>query len=120
MHRPEFHPETACDLRRTPLYSRLAARGARFGQAAGWERTNWYGDEPIGYSYRKPSWFDAVGPGHRAARERVALFDLSTFTKLDVRGSGALAHVQSLLSSDLDAPVGRPRRRPDRVTADRG
>ena len=107
MHWPEFQPETARDLRRTPLYTRLAARGARFGQAAGWERANWYGDEPIGYSYGKPSWFDAVGVEHRAARERVALFDLSTFTKLDVRGSGALAHVQSLLSSALDVPVGR-------------
>jgi 4-methylaminobutanoate oxidase (formaldehyde-forming) len=43
----------------------------------------------------------------QAARERVALFDLTSFGKIDVRGSGALAFLQKLAANDLDRPLGR-------------
>ncbi|MHB8469288.1 MAG: GcvT family protein [Gaiellaceae bacterium] len=85
MHWPTLQPATARDLRRTPLYDRLAARGAHFGQAAGWERVLFYGrDTCVEHSYRKPSWHDAVALECRAAREHAALFDLSTFAKFEL------------------------------------
>ena len=43
----------------------------------------------------------------RAAREAVALFDLSTYAKFQVAGPGALVGLQQLATSDLDVPVGR-------------
>jgi glycine/D-amino acid oxidase-like deaminating enzyme/glycine cleavage system aminomethyltransferase T len=85
MHWPTLQPQTARDLLRTPLYDRLAARGAHFGTAAGWERANFYGrDVAVEHSYRRPSWHDAVALECRAAREHAALFDLSTFAKFEL------------------------------------
>ena len=111
MHWPHQQPETARGLRRTPLHHRLAAAGACFGEAAGWERANWYGEPgtrpQYAYSYERAPWFERVALEHRAAREAVALFDLSSFAKLEVAGGGALAAVQRVFASDLDVPPGK-------------
>lgn len=111
MHWPYLQPETARGVRRTVLYERLAAAGACFGEAAGWERANWFGEPgerpTYTYTYGRPAWFDQVGREHRAARDAVALFDLSTFAKVEVAGPGALATLQRLCTADLDVAVGR-------------
>lgn len=111
MHWPHLQPTTARDLRRTPLHDRLAAHRACFGETAGWERANWYGDADTppeyAYSYGRQNWFDLVGAEHRAAREAAALFDLSSFTKVEVAGPDALDVVQRLCTADLDMAVGR-------------
>ena len=110
MHWPYLQPGTARGLRLVPLYDRLAAAGACFGEAAGWERAMWYarpGERPeYEYSYGRQNWFGAVAEEHRAAREAVALFDLSSFAKLRVDGPGALATVQRVFTADLDRPPG--------------
>ena len=131
MHWPFLQPGTARGLRRVPLYDRLAAAGACFGEAAGWERADWYappGERPeYEYSFGRQNWFGAVADEHRAAREGVALFDLSSFAKLRVEGPGALATVQRVFTADLDRPPGsrrvhvhaqRPRRRRARRDGD--
>ena len=59
-------------LRRSPLYDRLKAQGACFGEKLGWERPNWFADLARGekaedvYSYERQNWFDAVGREHKA------------------------------------------------------
>jgi glycine cleavage system aminomethyltransferase T/glycine/D-amino acid oxidase-like deaminating enzyme len=110
MHWPFLQPGTARGLRLVPLYERLAAAGACFGEAAGWERAMWYarpGERPeYVYSYGRQNWFGAVAEEHRACREAVALFDLSSFAKLRVEGPGALATVQRVFTADLDRPPG--------------
>ena len=64
-------------LRRSPLYDRLKAQGAVFGEKLGWERPNWFADITAGekaedvYSYGRQNWFEAVGREHQAVRERV-------------------------------------------------
>ena len=74
-------------LRRSPLYDRLKAQGACFGEKLGWERPNWFADLASGetpedrYSYERQNWFDAVGREHKATRERVAVFDQTSFAK---------------------------------------
>jgi 4-methylaminobutanoate oxidase (formaldehyde-forming) len=111
MHWPHLQPSTARNLRRTPLHLRLEAARAVFGEAAGWERANWFA--PPGTraeyedSYGRQNWFDAVGREHRAAREAVAVFDLSTFAKFVVAGPDALRLVQQVCTADLDMAVGR-------------
>ncbi len=122
MHWPFLQPETARGLRRVPLYDRLAAAGACFGESSGWERANWYappgaesgaapgaarGAAPVyRYSWGRQNWFAAVAEEHRAAREAVALFDLSSFAKIRVQGPGAPAWLQTLCTADLDRPPG--------------
>ena len=110
MHWPHLQPATARGLRRGPLFERLAAAGACFGEAAGWERPDWFAPPGVRpayrYSYGRQNWFGAVAEEHRAAREGVALFDLSTFAKVRVEGPGALAAVQRACSADVDRPLG--------------
>ena len=110
MHWPFRQPETARGLRRVPLYDRLADSGAVFGEAAGWERALWYappgGPREDDSTFGRPGWFHAVAEEHRAARESVALFDLSSFAKVRVEGPTALSTVQRVFSADLDRPPG--------------
>jgi aminomethyltransferase len=74
-------------LRRTPLYERQAALGARFVPFAGWEL-------PVRYA--------SIVQEHRAVRERAGVFDVSHMGQLEVTGDGAHAYLQERLSNDLD------------------
>jgi 4-methylaminobutanoate oxidase (formaldehyde-forming) len=111
MHWPGKQPRTARGVRRVPLHDVLRQAGAAFGQAAGWERANWFEpgavDPPVEYSFDRPSWFPAVREEVRATRDGVALYDLSTYSKFLVQGPGALDGLQRLVTADLDTPVGR-------------
>jgi 4-methylaminobutanoate oxidase (formaldehyde-forming) len=111
MHWPFLQPHTARTIRRTPLHDRVDAAGAVFGETVAYERANWYA--PPGtpreyvYAYGRQNWFEHAAAEHRAARTGAALFDLSTFTKLEVAGPDALQVVQEACTQDLDVSVGR-------------
>jgi glycine cleavage system aminomethyltransferase T/glycine/D-amino acid oxidase-like deaminating enzyme len=111
MHWPFLQPTTARGVRRSPLHERLAAAGACFGEMVQWERANWFAPEGVeptyGYSFGRQNWFPYVAEEHRAAREAVAIFDLSSFTKVRVSGRDALALLQRVCSNDVDVAVGR-------------
>ncbi|MFC9488654.1 FAD-dependent oxidoreductase [Streptomyces hydrogenans] len=113
MHWPHLQPVTARNVRRSPLHDRLAAAHACFGERTGWERADWYAragtPAEYRYSYSKQNWFENVREEHRAAREAVALFDLSSFTKAEVAGPDALDVLQRLCTADIDLAVGRLR-----------
>jgi glycine cleavage system T protein len=100
-------------LRVSPAYARHRDLGASFGEKGGWERVNWYesnaaaGDEslrPRGWAGE--NWSPAIGVEARAAREAVALFDQSSFSKLEVIGPGALALLERLCANRIDRAVG--------------
>ena len=102
--------ETGRNLRQSPLYQRLAAKGANFGERMGWERADWF--DPAGGGERalrfgRPAWFDRVAAEHRAAREDVALFDQTSFGKLKLEGPDAEAAMQHLCANDMAVAPGR-------------
>jgi len=111
MHWPNLQATTARDIRRSPLYDRLQAAGACFGELAQWERANWFappGVEPVNdYSFGRQNWFAYAAEEHRAAREAVALFDLTSFAKIEVTGSDAIRLLQHVCTNDVDIAVGR-------------
>ena len=111
MHWPHRQGETARPVRETPLHSRLGSHNACFGEAAGWERANWYaprGTRPeYQYSYGRQNWFDIVGEEHKAVRECVGLFDLSSFGKAVVQGRDAEAQLQRICAADIAVPLGK-------------
>jgi aminomethyltransferase len=74
-------------LRRTPLFERHAALGARLVPFAGWEM-------PVQYS--------GIVAEHRAVRTRAGVFDVSHMGELHVAGEGARDYLQARLSNDLD------------------
>lgn len=108
---PNREFESARGLRRSPLHDRLAARGACFGSKFGWERPLWYarpGQTPtLDYSFGRPAWFENWAEEHRAARERVALFDQSSFAKFMLTGPDSCTVLNRLCGNDVDVPVGR-------------
>jgi aminomethyltransferase len=74
-------------LRRTPLYERHAALGARIVPFAGWEM-------PVQYT--------SIADEHRAVRNDAGVFDVSHMGQLKLAGDGAHAYLQARLSNDLD------------------
>jgi 4-methylaminobutanoate oxidase (formaldehyde-forming) len=108
---PNRELESGRPLRRSPLYDRLKAKGACFGSKLGWERPNWFappGSAPkVEYSFGRQNWFGASAAEHRAAREAVALFDLSSFAKFMLQGRDAEAALQRLCCNDVAVPPGR-------------
>ena len=111
MHWPGKQPVTARGIRRIPLWDRMRAAGASFGQAAGWERANWFEpgtvDPEVTYDFVEPSWLPSVREEVRATREAVALYDLSTYSKFMVEGPSALADLQRLCTANIDVAIGR-------------
>ncbi|CDM55854.1 pyruvate dehydrogenase phosphatase regulatory subunit [Rhizobium favelukesii] len=98
--------------RKSPLYDRLKAQGACFGEKLGWERPNWFADlfaneEPKDiYTYSRQNWFDAVGREHKAVREAAVIFDQTSFAKFVLKGRDAEAALSWIASNDVTKPVG--------------
>jgi len=94
----------------SPLYLRLKEAGACFGEKLGWERPNWFapaGEEPKDvYTYGRQNWFAHVGAEHVACRERVALFDETSFAKLELTGRDAETALSWICANDVAKPPG--------------
>src|SRR2546427_2977110 len=123
---PNREFETGRGLRRTPLHERLAAQGACFGVKNGWERPNWFArsntrhgrtgmetnapfaERPLTeYSFRRQNWFANHAAEHRAAREKVAIFDQTGFSKFILKGLDAAGLLQRLCGNNVDAAIGK-------------
>ena len=110
-HYPYRQYDTARGVRRSPLYDRLQSIGACHGEVAGWERPNWYAPEPglagYEYSYGRQNWFEHSAAEHRAVRERVGLFDLSSFAKFRFQGADVARVLNYVCANDVDVRPGR-------------
>jgi 4-methylaminobutanoate oxidase (formaldehyde-forming) len=108
---PNRELESARPFRRSPLYARLRDAGACFGSKMGWERANFFAPTPkqavIEYDWGHQNWHPWVAAEHRACREAVALFDMSSFAKLLVRGTDAYVALQTLVANDVPTTPGR-------------
>ncbi len=107
---PFEEPHHGRPARVSPLYLRLKEAGACFGEKLGWERPNWFAAHGMQahdeYSYGRQNWFDTVGEEHRACRERVTLFDETSFAKLEVSGRDASRALSWICANDIDKPPG--------------
>ncbi|MCE5974810.1 FAD-dependent oxidoreductase [Sinirhodobacter sp. WL0062] len=110
-HFPYRQMATARGVRRSPLHEHLKARGAVFGEVAGWERANWFANEgqtpEYRFSWKRQNWFDNQRAEHMAMREGVGLLDMTSFGKIRVEGRDAAPFLQRLCANDVDVPVGR-------------
>src|SRR5262245_15095205 len=131
---PNREMETGRGLRKTPLHERLAGQGACFGVKNGWERPNWFARSPrtvgslaplgervgvrgtlkafatrpeVEYSFGRQNWFANHAAEHHAARQNVAVFDQSAFSKFTLKGQDAAAVLQRLCGNNVDVPPGK-------------
>lgn len=110
-HFPYRQMATARGVRRTPLHEHLKARGAVFGEVAGWERANWFAkpgqEREYKYSWKRQNWFENQRDEHLAIRGGVGLIDMTSFGKIRVEGRDALAFLQRLCANQMDVAQGR-------------
>jgi sarcosine dehydrogenase len=107
--------------RRSPLHDVLATRGAVFGAKFGWERPNWFAPPGTGQASSGPTgcgsaeeltfgrgsawpWIEAE---HHAVRRAAGLIDMTSFSKFEITGPGALPLLQRLAGADLDVAPGK-------------
>jgi len=110
-HWPFRQFETARGVRKSALHDRLAAAGACFGEAFGWERANWYAPSGVApsyeYSYGRQNWFEHSAREHHAVRSAVGLFDQSSFAKFRLEGRDAGRILNRVCANDVAVPTGR-------------
>src|SRR5712691_6344109 len=100
-------------LRVSPTYGRAQELGAVFGEKSGWERVNWFepntaqGDEslrPRGWAGQL--WSPAIGAEHVACRTTAALFDETSFAKIEIMGKEAAGFLEQLCDNRVAREVG--------------
>jgi glycine cleavage system T protein len=110
-HWPYRQMATARGVRQTPLHGELAARGAVFGEVAGWERANWYAfdgqTQEYDYSWGRQNWFENQKAEHLAVRGDVGVFDMSSFGKIRVEGRDACGFLNRVCGNEMDVAAGR-------------
>ena len=110
-HYPYRQKATARGIRRTPFHQHLLDHGAVMGELAGWERANWFArdgqEREYRYSWKRQNFFDNVAAEHKAVRETVGMYDMSSFGKLRVEGPDAEAFLNHVGGGDFSVPVGK-------------
>ena len=103
--------QTARGVRRSPLHGHLDARGAAWGEAAGWERPAWFAEPGrprlYDHGWGRTRWFADHAREHAAIRGGVGLLDLSSFGKIRVEGRDACAFLDRVCAGRVDTEPGR-------------
>lgn len=117
-----IHPlqqlENPRNVRVTPYHLRLREQEAHFHSAAGWEVAHWYEanarlleeyDDRVPHrsGWEAMNWSRIQGAEHLALREKVGLYNIANFAKLEVRGPRATAFLNYMAANDIDKPVGK-------------
>jgi len=110
-HFPYRQMTTARGVRRTPFHEQLKAKGAVFGEVAGWERANWFAEEDqkaqYEYSWGRQNWFENSRQEHEAVRNNVGMYDMTSFGKIRVEGPQAEKFLNLICGNDVAVPVGK-------------
>jgi glycine cleavage system T protein len=115
-HFPYRQVETARNIRLSPIHHKLKELGACFGESSGWERANWFlpaeefskGIEPkYQYTWKRQNWFKHNGAEHNAVRNKVGLFDMSSFGKIKVIGKDAEDVLQKIAANNVAIEPGK-------------
>ncbi|GAB4578631.1 MAG: FAD-dependent oxidoreductase [Anaerolineales bacterium] len=117
-----IHPlqqmENPRNVRLAPYHARLQEQQGRFFQSVGWERPQWYENNarlledyedriPDRAGWEAREWSRIQGAEHLATRERAALFELSSFVKIEVTGPGAAAFLEHLSANRVAREIGK-------------
>ncbi|MGR3837836.1 MAG: GcvT family protein [Cognatishimia sp.] len=107
VHYPHEERPAGRGLRLSPLHDLMLERGAVMGAAHGWERPNWFTDAPgatAEETFRRANWCAPVAQEVEAASSRVAMADLSVFSKFDVTGPDVEQFLETLGANHATKP----------------
>ena len=110
-HFPFRQKATARGIRRSPFHHHLKENGAVFGEGAGWERANWFANKgqkaEYEYTWKRPNWFENSAAEHRAIRENVGMYDMTSFGKIRVEGPDAEDFLNYVCGANMSVPAGK-------------
>ena len=105
MHFPHIQWPAGRGAKKSPLYDTLKSKGAAFGSYGGWERAEYFladgEEEKMVDSYDHQPSFDAVGAECRHVAEHAGLLDLTGFSRYEIKGEGARAWLDTLVTGRL-------------------
>jgi len=111
MHWPYKQHETSRNQRLLPYHEELKKAGACFGQSGEYERPMWYasGDTKPNYQYsfNYQNWYSSVEQECKNTVENVGLFELSPFTKYEIKGEKAYEELQRLCTANIKNEIGK-------------
>ncbi len=111
MHWPFKQHRTSRDKKLTPYHDDMKKAGACFGVSGGYERPMWYatnGQKPkYEYSYNYQNWYPAVEYETKNTRENVGMFDLTAFSKYDLKGNNVHFELQKLCTANIKSEPGK-------------
>jgi len=95
-------------LRTTPIYDRLRAAHAVFGEYCGLEHPLWFADSAQGardeVSFRRSNAHAHVAAECAAVQNRVGMLEISNYGKFEVRGPGAAQWLSRMMANRVPAP----------------
>ena len=111
MHWPYKQHKTSRNIKTLPHHDLLKSFGACFGVSAGYERPMWFaldGEKAeYDYSYNYQNWYPSVEYETVNTIKNVGLFDLTPFSKFELKSDLAHKELQRICTSDIKHEVGK-------------
>jgi len=111
MHWPYKQHKTSRNQRILPYHEELKKAGACFGQSGEYERPMWYAIDnnrpEYKYSFNYQNWYPSVEKECKNTIENVGLFELSPFSKYEIRGKNAYEELQRLCTANIKNEIGK-------------
>ena len=111
MHWPYKQYNTSRNQRLLPYHEELKKAGACFGQSGEYERPMWYAldnNKPeYKYSFNYQNWYPSVEKECKNTIENVGLFELSPFSKYEVKGKNVYEALQRLCTANIKNEIGK-------------
>ncbi len=111
MHWPYKQHKTSRNIKTLPHHDNLKSFGACFGVSGGFERPMWFaldGEQTTyEYSYNFQNWFPSAEYETTNTMRNVGLFDLTPFSKLEIKSEKAHEELQRICTANIKNEVGK-------------
>jgi 4-methylaminobutanoate oxidase (formaldehyde-forming) len=111
MHWPYKQHKTSRDQKLLPYHNELKKAGACFGVSGEYERPMWYalnGETPeYKYSFDYQNFYPSVEFETKNTLNNVGLYELSPFSKYEIKGETAHSELQRLCTANIKNETGR-------------
>jgi len=111
MHWPYKQHKTSRNQRLLPYHEDLKKNGACFGQSGEYERPMWYAlkgnKAEYEYSFNYQNWYQSVEYECKNTLKNVGLFELSPFSKYQIKGEKAYEELQRLCTANIKNEIGK-------------
>ena len=111
MHWPYKQHKTSRNIKTLPHHNLLKSFGACFGVSAGYERPMWFAldgeKSEYEYSYNYQNWYPSVEYETNNTIKNVGLFDLTPFSKFEIKSDKAHENLQKICTADIKHDFGK-------------